>query len=296
MHYDLYSLSLFLAVASLGSIAKAAEVQNIAASAVSRRISELEETVGTPLFYRKQRGVELTPAGQELRRYARSITAEVGRMDAALSDYARGQKGTVRIAANTSAITQFLPEDLAEFQEQHPEVRIKLVELVSADILSMVRTDHADFGIISGLTPQDGLRQVTYRKDRLVVLAPKGHKLAERKTAAFQDILFEDMVSLQLGSSIQAFLSARAEEVGVPIRTRVEVMSFDGVRRMVQAGLGISVLPEGAVQPYLQASELEMVPISDPWAERSLEIVYRDTTGFAKLPKTLVEFLISEQI
>jgi DNA-binding transcriptional LysR family regulator len=296
MHYDLYSLSLFLAVARLGSIAKAGEVQNIASSAVSRRISELEDTVGTLLFYRRQRGVELTPAGHELRKYARTITAEVGRMDSALSDYARGRKGTIRIAANTSAITQFLPEDIAEFQVQHPEVRIKLVELVSSDILSMVRTGQADLGIISGLTPQEGLRQVTYRKDRLVVAAPKGHPVIEKNTVTFRDILSEDMVSLQLGSSIQAFLTAKAEELGQPIRTRVEVMSFDGVRRMVQAGLGISVLPEGAVQPYLQASELEMVPISEPWAERSLEIVYRDASGFSNLPKTLVEFLISEQI
>ena len=296
MHYDLFSLSLFLAVASLGSIAKAAEVQNIAASAVSRRISELEDKVGTPLFYRRQRGVELTPAGHELRRYARTITAEVGRMDAALSDYSRGRKGTVRIAANTSAITQFLPEDLAEFQQSHPDVRIKLVELVSSDILTMVRTDRADFGIISGLTPQDDLRQVTYRKDQLVVAAPKGHAIGSRETVSFGDILSEDMVSLQHGSSIQAYLTIQSEELGLPIRTRVEVMSFDGVRRMVQAGLGIAVLPLGAVQPYLEASEIEMVPISEAWAERSLEIVYRDTPGFSKLPRALVEFLISDRL
>ncbi|MCK7616231.1 LysR family transcriptional regulator [Roseibium sediminicola] len=296
MHYDLFSLSLFLAVASLGSIAKAAELQNIAASAVSRRISELEDLVGTPLFYRRQRGVELTPAGHELRRYARSITAEVGRMDAALSDYSHGKKGTVRIAANTSAITQFLPEDLAEFQENHPDVRIKLVELVSTDILSMVRTGHADFGIISGLTPQEDLKQITYRKDQLVVAAPKGHRILHKSEVSFRDILKEDMVSLQTGSSIQAFLTTKAEEQGMSIQTRVEVMSFDGVRRMVQAGLGVAVLPLGAVQPYLQASEIGMVPVREDWAERSLEIVYRETSSFAKLPRTLVEFLISDRL
>lgn len=110
MRYDLYSLELFLSVAGSGNIDQAAAHHNIAASAVSRRMAELEALVGAPLLYRQQRGVVLTPAGNELRHHARAILRKIAQMDAAMSDFAHGVKGAVRIAANTSSITQFLPE------------------------------------------------------------------------------------------------------------------------------------------------------------------------------------------
>ena len=293
MKYDLYSLQLFLAVALHENIAKAAEAQNIAASAVSKRISDLEQSIGTPLLYRRQRGVGLTPAGQELFRYAQSIDRMVEEMEANMSEFADGLRGHIRIAANTSAITQFLPEDLAEFVEIHPDLRLELTELTSDSIVTAVKEGLADVGIFSGMVDAQDLDVVTYRQDTLVVIAPRGHSIGSLANARLCDIAGHSLVGLQTGSSLKAFLTAEAAKQGSRLRTRVEVVSFDGVRRMVEAGLGIAVLPHGAAEPYLESSNLVLVPINEPWATRCLKLGVRARGAVNRPIRLLIEHLLA---
>src|SRR5947208_10935378 len=144
---DLTSLQLFVAVCELGSIGKAAEREFIAASAVSKRLSDLETAVGTPLLYRHARGVNLTPAGQSLLHHARAVLFGLEKMQAELSEYADGVRGHVRIHANISAIVQFLPEDLGAFSQEHPQVKIDLEEHLSTEVLRAVQEGAADLGI-----------------------------------------------------------------------------------------------------------------------------------------------------
>ena len=108
---DLTSLQLFVAVCELGSIARAAQREFIAASAVSKRLSELEAAVETPLLQRHSRGVRLTPAGESLLHHARTVLFGLERMQGELAEYTEGVRGHVRVHANISAIVQFLPED-----------------------------------------------------------------------------------------------------------------------------------------------------------------------------------------
>jgi DNA-binding transcriptional LysR family regulator len=115
---DLTSLQLFVAVCELGSIGRAAEREFIAASAVSKRLSDLEATLDTPLLYRHTRGVDLTPAGESLLHHARSVLFSLEKMQANC-EYAEGVRGHVRIHASISAIVQFLPEDLGDFTREH---------------------------------------------------------------------------------------------------------------------------------------------------------------------------------
>ena len=116
---DLTSLQLFVAVCELGSIGRAAEREFIAASAVSKRLSDLETAVDTALLYRHSRGVTLTPAGESLLHHARTVLFGLERMQGELSEYADGVRGHVRMHANISAIFQFLPEDLGAFAREH---------------------------------------------------------------------------------------------------------------------------------------------------------------------------------
>ena len=112
---DLVSLSLFSLVARTGSISKGAELASLAVGAVSRRLSDLERALSTPLLERHSRGVTLTQAGLALQRHARRILSDVDEMAADLSDYASGMTGVVRMWATTSAVTQFLPYQLSTF-------------------------------------------------------------------------------------------------------------------------------------------------------------------------------------
>ncbi len=291
MRHDLVTLQLFQAVAQIGSIAGAATRHNMVASAVSKRISDLETQIGTPLFYRKRRGVELTAAGQELLAHTRALDSMIERMDADMMRYADGKSGTIRVAANSSAITQFLPEDLAEFVKLHPDLRIELAEQTSGEILAAVRDGQCDLGIFSGLTEPKGVTTLPYRRDTLVVATPPGHWLVARESVTLRDLLDEDFVGLQEISSIQSHVRGAAVALGAQLKTRVSVQSFDGVRRMVQARLGIAILPYGAVEPYVRDGELSMVPLSEEWARRDLLIAIQGTKALPRPAQMLLESL-----
>ena len=187
---DLTSLQLFVAVCELGSIGRAAEREFIAASAVSKRLSDLEATVDTALLYRHSRGVTLTPAGESLLHHARNVLYGLERMQGELSEYADGVRGHVRMHANMSAIVQFLPEDLGAFAREHSQIKIDLQEHLSPDVLSAVAEGTADIGICTLGTGKSSesnratvqitqgnvpLQYRTYKEDRLVVVVPERH-------------------------------------------------------------------------------------------------------------------------
>lgn len=143
---DLTSLQLFVAVCELGSIGRAAEREFIAASAISKRLSDLEATLGTTLLYRHARGVDLTPAGESLLHHARSVLYSLEKMQGELSEYADGVRGHVRVHANISAIVQFLPEDLGVFTRAHEAIKIDLEEHLSSEVIRAVQEGAADLG------------------------------------------------------------------------------------------------------------------------------------------------------
>jgi DNA-binding transcriptional LysR family regulator len=221
MKYNLITLKMFLTVARTGSIAQASEAENVAASAISKRISDLEDQIGTQLFYRQTRGVESTPAGHQLARHSSNILQLVEQMDSQMLDFASGAKGSVRIAANTSAITQFLPEDLAGFVDQYPDVRIDLSELTSDEILSAVRAGFADLGIFSGMVEEPELDILTYRRDTLVLVMGQDHAFRPTHPVKLAEFAMLDMVGLQaryadvfpLLNAIRNDLFASADEI-----------------------------------------------------------------------------------
>lgn len=125
---DFTTLQLFVAVGEAGSIGRAAAREALAASAVSKRLSELEALAGVPLLLRHARGVALTPAGQSLLRHAQEALFGLEKMQAALGEYASGARGPVRVHASISAVVQFLPDDLGRFVRENADVKIELQE------------------------------------------------------------------------------------------------------------------------------------------------------------------------
>ena len=291
---DLTSLQLFVAVCEAGSIGKAAEREFIAASAVSKRLADLESALGTALLYRHARGVDLTPAGQSLLHHARNVLYGLEKMQGELSEYADGVRGHVRVHASISAVVQFLPEDLGRFALQHPQVKIDLEEHLSADVLRAVQEGAADIGICNAsaaATGGEALQWRPYRADTLALIVPAGHALAALTAIDFIDSLDFDQVGLQPGSSIALAMHQAAAQAGRAIRLRIRVSGLDAMCRMIDNGLGVGVMPARAFELMRGASALQAVPLRDAWAQRSIGLVARD---FATLPVTaraLIEHL-----
>ncbi|WP_280192219.1 LysR substrate-binding domain-containing protein [Delftia sp. PS-11] len=294
---DLTSLQLFVAVCELGSIGRAAEREFIAASAVSKRLSDLEATVDTALLYRHSRGVTLTPAGESLLHHARNVLYGLERMQGELSEYADGVRGHVRIHANMSAIVQFLPEDLGAFARKHGQVKIDLQEQLSPAVIAAVQEGTADIGICSmAHVPSNGqaaptLQRRPYREDRLVVVVPQQHALAQSDSVAFADVLEWDIVSLQAGSSISLAMRAAAAQAGHALHQRIQVTSLDAMCRMIDNGLGVGLIPDRAFELMHGVGHLRALELRDDWARRELSIVARDFDALPVTARLLVEHL-----
>lgn len=302
---DLVSLSLFNLVERTGSISRGAELAHLAVGAASKRISDLEDAVGAELFERHSRGVTLTLAGQALHRHAQRILADVDNLAADLSDHARGIVGVVRLVANTSAVTQFLPADLARFIAAHAGIRIELDESDSREAVLAVVDGRAEIGIFAERTPSLGLQTVLYRRDRLVLVVPAGHALASRapegslaslappSALAFAEVADLDFVSLPKETSLAQRLAAESAAIGRRLRVRIHVRSFDAMCQMVAAGLGVAVLPDTAVRPHLRSMGLARIELSDPWVERELLIGVRDLAALARPVRLLLDHLVA---
>jgi DNA-binding transcriptional LysR family regulator len=288
---DLVSLALFVRVLRTGSISKGAERAHLALAAASRRIADLEEAVGSPLLERHSRGVRATAAGEALLAHAQRILGEVDRLAADLSDHARGVVGVVRLWANTSAVTQFLPGDLAAFSAQHPRVRIELHERDSSEVVMAVLDGRAEIGIFAERVDPLGLQTRVYRRDRLVLVVPKGHPLARRRRVSLDEVVGHDFVSLSQGTSLAQRLAAEAGALGAALRVRVHVRSFDAMCQMVAARLGIAVLPLDAVQPHIRSMGLVRVDLAGDWIHRELLIGIRNADRLSKSGRLMLAHL-----
>jgi len=289
---DLTSLQLFVAVCELGSIGRAAEREFIAASAVSKRLSDLEAPLQTPLLYRHTRGVNLTPAGESLLHHARSVLFSLEKMQAELSEYAEGVRGHVRIHANISAIVQFLPEDLGTFTREHTQVKIDLGEHLSTEVVRAVQEGAADIGICNaGAAAGHELQALPYRQDELVLIVPRGHPLAQREAVAFEDTLDLDHVGLHSNSSIYLAMREAAATAGRTIRLRIHVTGLDAMCRMIDNGLGVGVMPRRAFTLMHGVGDLECVRLADAWATRSIDLVARDFSTLPLTARLLVDHL-----
>ena len=292
---DLTSLQLFVAVCELGSIGKAAEREFIAASAVSKRLSDLEATLSTPLLYRHTRGVRLTPAGESLLHHARSVLFSLEKMQGELSEYADGVRGHVRVHASISAIVQFLPEDLGAFIGEHPQIKIDLEEHLSTEVIRAVQEGAADLGICNiAVMPRMGVGELQtkpYRTDKLVLVVPEGHPLQAQAAIHFEAALDYDQVGLHSTSSIYLAMRQAAFDVGRTIKLRIHVTGLDAMCRMIANGLGVGVMPQRAFELTQGASKLAAIELLDAWATRHIDLVARDFSTLPVTARLLVEHL-----
>ena len=292
---DFVTLRLFVAIADERSLTRAAEREHLALAAVSKRISDMEGQLGVSLLYRQPKGVELTPAGHALLHHARNLLDGLQQMDADLSEFSQGVKGHVRIHANTSAVIEFLPEDLSAFARLHPEVKIDLEERVSSDTLRALREGLTDIGIFAGHMPAEDIQVFSYREDQLALVTPREHPLAALEGIALRDAAGFDFIGLQQDASLHALLQQSAQQMGSPLRLRIQVRSFEAICRMIHTGMGIGVLPEQVVRNYLPALDVAIIPLTDPWARRELKIGVRNLESLSVTARQLLEHLTTRE-
>lgn len=291
MRFDLTDLRLFIVVASEANLTRAAALQHLSLAAASARIKALETQAGVPLLHREARGVRLTPPGQAFLHHAREMLRQTELMRTDLQEYGSGLRGHVRVFANTTAVTDFLPEILPAFLATHPRVNIDLQEKPNAEIARSVVDGRADLGIVAGSVDLMGLEAIHFSTDRLVLVTPRKHRLAKRRRVPFAETLAEDMIGMHHGSTLQNFLTQQADRLGLHLKLRIQLSNFDAMCRMVAAGVGVGIVPESAARRNLQAMELAQVELSDTWNVRERYILVRERDSLPPFANALIDAL-----
>lgn len=294
MRLDPISLRLFVAVMEEQAIARAAAREHIATSAASRRLAELETQLHVRLFERSNRGITPTAAAYTLLDLARNVLGEMDGIARQMREYGKGMRGHVRMVANISAITQFLPAQLQSFLSQHPEVQVHLQEKISTDIALAVAQNAADFGILNAGRYGRELSFVPYQQDELILIAPKGHPLTQLAHVSMQEALAYDFVGAHTGSAINGLLTRVAAQLDMPLKLRIQVTSYDALCLMVAAGLGVGVLPRQSAALYVGTLAIESITLSEAWAQRQLVLCMRSYDGLPPVARALVDHLTAQ--
>jgi DNA-binding transcriptional LysR family regulator len=299
MEFDLIDIHLFANIAKTNSLTRGAELSHLCPSAASKRIKNVEEKIGTCLFFRSAAGVRLTPAGQALHNHSRLLLHELENLERDLRHCSEGPnpkelKGTIRISAGSIVVSEFLPAVLKKYSAMYPNVNVEVRAQLSPEILRAVNSSEADIGIYLGSLSAGKAHPRLCGRCRMVLITSRSHPLAlqKLKEISFAETLDFDYITLPENSASHAFLKQASEMAGKRLKVRFQLPTFDDLRRMVKANLGIAVVPDFITHHMQNAKDIYVVRLNDDWAVCDLWICMRRGVP-SRMVKDFAELLIA---
>jgi DNA-binding transcriptional LysR family regulator len=242
---------------------------------------------------RQDRGITPTAAGWVMLARIRTVLDMLYLMVRDLDEFRSGKRGHIRLQAHMSVVSTVLPKILAEFLEVHPSIDVDLDEFTSFEILHNIKTGLADVGLVSGTLKSDDLHFLPWREDELVGILPKGHRLESLPVLRLSDMLNYPFIGMQRDSALLTLYRSQASALGKPLRERAHGTSFESVRKMVSAGLGVAILPAVSAYPYANESRLVVKVLEESWTHRPLLICVRDPEHLLAAARLLINHLLS---
>jgi DNA-binding transcriptional LysR family regulator len=293
--FDIVTMRVFLAVARLGSIGAAARNEHIAASAASRRISDLERELGIVLISRTPSGTHLTPAGETFAEHCEQLLNKYAEVRADLKRFAEGEAGELRLAAIPRAMAGVLPFHIAQFKKDNPEVHVTVQEIFSRQGVRFLREDVLDMAIIYDSVDTAGFELKPFKADQVWVVGHRDHPLFLEKrdsdTVFFAETLGYENVSFHEGGVLDELVSEARKGHRMPLKSTVMVQRINSLIRCVEADLGIGIIGERDLQPHAANANLKMLRLADKWASRNLVCAYPEGQGASPTLKRFLQYL-----
>lgn len=298
-HFDPTTARLVLALARDGSIAKTAERENIAPSAISRRIADLEARMGIVLFDRSTSGVSLTSAGKSYAAGARRIFREIEDLHASMSGFASGNAGQLRIASSSSALSGRLPETLATYSKNHPGVHLDIREMSGHATLRALEDAQVDIAIFADNYDYSAFDAEVFEDDDVGVIASPDHPLAAQiasgEPLTFEMVVTHQIVGVHHTGALDRLINEAARKVGRTVGERVNVESFPSLVRMVEAGFGVGFLRNSFIH-LLAGTDLVHAPLRESWAARKLLLAKRKRMAVSSAVTAFVDLARSTYV
>jgi LysR family transcriptional regulator, carnitine catabolism transcriptional activator len=293
MTAELRHIEAFLAVARVGHFTRAAAALHLSQSALTVQIRQLEAALGVRLFDRNNRRVALTQAGRELVPPFERISLEVAAVLQHARDLSSHRRGTVTIAALPSIAAGLLPRAIAALAAAHDGLVVRVRDAIAARVLELVKAGEVDAGIGVVVRPDADVVADPLLTDRLAAFVPAGHPLARARRVRLRDLTSHPLILTGQDTSVRQILERMLVDARVPIQVAQEATYMSTAIGMVDAGLGVAVLPESAFTPDLER-RIRLVPIVDPVLRRDIAVLTRAGRSLSPAAQRLIEAMRAE--
>jgi DNA-binding transcriptional LysR family regulator len=270
---DLHKLRTFSIVAAEGNITRAARRLSTSQPAISKQLSELEESLGTPLFHRLPRGVRLTEAGHILRQHADRIFQEEGAAESELAALSGLTRGRLTVGASTTIGSYLIPQLFGAFHRAHPEVRLELEIANTSLVQAMVVDDRIDLGLIEGFVAAEQLVAEVVHYDEMVAIAGPAHPLTLRTSVSARDLVEYPFIGRERGSGTREVIEAALSALSVELEPAMSLGSTEAIKRLVGEGAGFAIVSKLAVDRELHERRLVAIEVQDLSIRRALHLV-----------------------
>lgn len=290
IQFDLHDLQAFAAAAELKNFRQAAESVHISQPAFSRRIEKLETSLGVRLFDRDTRNVELTSVGRDFARKIKRVLDDLDETLLGMQEVGGARMGEVTVACVPSAVYYFLPQVLRSYHERYPRIRVKVHDASANEVLSVVSSGQADFGVNFLGDEEAGIEFQPIFEERFVVACRKDHPLARKRKVSWTELGPYDFMTVSRSSGNRMLMDLALAGTNVRPQSVYEAQHVTTLLGLVEAGLGVAVVPSLAL-PAKDHPVLASIPLEGPVVSRTIGLIRRKGRSLTPAAERLHELL-----
>jgi DNA-binding transcriptional LysR family regulator len=290
MKHDVLGMQAFVAIATLGSFARAADSLSVTSPALTRRLSNLESQLGVQLLERTTRSVALTPTGTSFLPRARNLLDELSIAIREISASGQAQRGTVTIACVPTVGVRFLPSILGAYCGRHPDNHIRILDHTSYGVAEAVQRREAEFGINMANAQFSDLESIPVLTDRFGLICRRDHPLARRRTLRWHQLQGHALIVPGSGSSNRPLLDTVLGPLNIQLPATYEVERSSTAVGLVAQGLGAAIVPQLSIPPGAYP-QLKLIALADPYVERTFVLLRRKGAVLSPPAQALFELI-----
>jgi DNA-binding transcriptional LysR family regulator len=271
---QLPDLAAFLAVAGDRSFSAAARRLNRTQPAISQAVRRIEDELGERLFDRSSRDGTLTEAGRLLQDYAQRLLNLAGEAQTAVQELQQMRRGRVIVGANEAAVHSLLPH-IERFAAQHPQVAVEVRRVPSRQIAGAVLDRSIDFGVLTFHPAARGVQTIPLGSDDIVLLTSPGHPLASKRRVTIEEVGRQVVIAHNDPSPTRDRVLRAYERRHTSINIQLSLPSLDGIKRAVEMGIGVALLPRRCALTEIARGHLVAIKVPELGAPRQVRLVFR---------------------
>lgn len=292
---DIDTLRLFCEVIRLKSFTQAAAANSLTQSAVSQRLKTLERKFSGPLIERHGNDLHLTKTGEIVHKGAKRILADLREIEERLQEIGGGSGGSVKVAAIYSVGLYELNPFVKEFLKKHPQIDVQIEYSRSDKIYQDVSTGTVDLGIVAYPSNKPQLRSIPFREDELVLICLPDHPFAQYPSVSLKQLASQPFITFQQDIPTRKMLDTVLKKNGISVLVKAEFENIELIKRAVEIGLGIAIVPAMTVRSEAQSGSLKTIPLEEGPFTRPIAILYRRGKALSPAVKKFISVLTGNE-